>query len=64
MSEYEEQLGAMRAEMDQAKEALGEMASTMARYFNELVDSGFTRGEALLITINMQQSVLGNRPHD
>jgi cyclopropane fatty-acyl-phospholipid synthase-like methyltransferase len=49
--EIKDQLAAMRAEMDQAKEASREVASTMWMFYSSLCDEGFDSGEAMQLVI-------------
>lgn len=49
-------------ELDQAQAALRDMAKTLFDYFTRMVSQGFTRQEALQLTISWQQSLM--RPSD
>jgi hypothetical protein len=46
---HEEQLALLRADTDQAREAMREVARMLASLRAELLDSGFTQTEALIL---------------
>lgn len=56
----EDQFARFRAEMDQARETLGELALTVRRYYQELVEQGFTKDQALTIVVAWQATILGS----
>jgi hypothetical protein len=62
MSEHEEQLAAMRAAMDQAVAAAGEMAKAMWGYYETMVKEGFTIEQAFQLTRDWQKTLLGQKP--
>lgn len=49
MSAHEEELAALRAQADQAKASMGELAGTLAEFRTSLVSKGFTSSEALML---------------
>lgn len=64
MSEYDEQLAALRANIDQAVAASAEVARSVAAYFNALTAAGFSRPEALALTCRWQQFLVSGAPRD
>lgn len=57
---HEEQLAAMRAETDQAREATREVATLMWAYFSALQSAGFNMAQALTLTVGYQGALLAN----
>lgn len=47
---HEEQLAKMRAEMDQVREAMGEMAGGVGQFYRELRETGLSVGESVALT--------------
>lgn len=63
--EHEDQLAALRAEIDQARAHIVEMAATISAYFAALVEDGtFTRDEAFDLAREFQAIVFGNSVDD
>lgn len=60
MSTPADDFARMRAEMDQAREGLKELAQTMAVFYRELCDSGFARAQALDLTKTWLLHLLGS----
>jgi hypothetical protein len=59
--EAREQLAQLRAQMDQAREATGELASLLFRYYSELLDQGFSAEQALTLAVSYQASLVSGR---
>jgi hypothetical protein len=55
MSEADDDLAVLRANVDQSVAAAGEVGRSIAAYFSSLVDAGLTREEALTLTRDWQQ---------
>lgn len=51
MGEYEDEMARLRAEVDQAREGLRELAGALWALYSQLVDQGFRRHQAMDITI-------------
>lgn len=49
MSAHEDELAALRAQADQAKATMGELASTLAEFRRSLIEEGFAPAEALML---------------
>ena len=55
-----DEIARMRAEMDQAKEGLKEMAGVLADFYKELFARGLTEEQALDLTKTWFQHLLGS----
>ena len=49
--EVKDQVAQMRAALDQAKEAVKEMAHLLWEYHSALIDEGFTPADAMQLTV-------------
>ncbi len=54
--DHDEQLAALKANVDQAVMGAAEIARAVGAYFNSLLAQGFTRDEALTLTRDWQAS--------
>lgn len=52
-------LAVLRAQFDQAREAYGEIAVSVARYQADLVKAGLSESDALALTAGFQSMLLG-----
>ena len=61
-NKMEDEFAKMVADADQAGEAVKLITPILWSYFESLVDQGFTREEALVMTIALQQSFQTKKP--
>ena len=64
MSYEEEQLAKMRADMDQARAAIGEMAGAVADFYRQLRKEGLEVGEAVALTGEYLRALFGANSSD
>jgi hypothetical protein len=60
----EEQLAKMRADMDQARAAMGEMAGAVGDFYRELRRQELSVGESVALTGEYLRALLQPRPED
>jgi hypothetical protein len=58
--EYEDELARLRAQTDQAREAIREVALNLWAFHTALTDAGFNEEQALVLTIEMLSGCLPN----
>lgn len=59
MTDHEAELARLRAELDQAKEAMGELAGSLWRFYSDAVEAGFTEAQAMTLTLGFLKAGLG-----
>lgn len=47
-------------QQDQLFEAIKDLASTLFKYYSELIKQGFTPADAIRLTVGMQQNLMQN----
>jgi len=60
VSDHDADLARMRAEIDQAREGLKELAGVLSAFYRELFASGFTKDQALDLTKTWLLHMLGS----
>lgn len=57
---HEDEVARLRAEMDQARAAMAEVAGGTRSFFSALLDTGFDEGQALWLTSNWMVALVRN----
>jgi hypothetical protein len=60
MPEHDEELARMRAQMDQGKEGLKELAGSLWAFYDALVSEGFQPDQALAVVITTLTANISN----
>lgn len=57
MSQHDDELARMRAQLDQVKEATKELAGSLWGFYSALTAEGFSPSEALILTGNFMSAM-------